>query len=154
MHMWNLRFTLLIILVLTIAGCAFGPNASRTDNPTSEPGGFDCSSVQSLPPDSPEAQTIVADFIADYREAYPTEYMGFYQLRAVDKYEDYVVLQGMATQEETNVILIQKTPGEYVIVSQFFATGGHPITRKTILDYFEKELRPDLFRMMQCISFD
>jgi hypothetical protein len=106
-----------------------------------------------LPPDSPEAQAIVTDFIADYKEAYPTEYMGFFRLYAVHQAGDYVVLQGSVTQEETNVIVIQKHPEKYEIVARFLATGAHPVTRQMILDYFEKELTAELFSMLQCIDF-
>lgn len=143
-----------IPLVLLLNTCIPITSDSTTNVPASEEHRLDCSSVQSLAPDSPEAQIIVTDFIADFKEAYPTEYMGFYQLHAVDTFEDFVVLQGMVTEEETNVILIQKTSDGYVIVSQFLATGTHPVTRKRILDHFERELTPDLFNIVRCIDFN
>jgi hypothetical protein len=147
-------FPVWITIIILLNACSFITNNSAINRPISETYAFDCSSIQSLPPDSPEAQSIVTDFIADFREAFPTEYMDFYKLHAVDKAGDYVTLQGMVTQEETNVILIQYTSHGYVVVSQFLATGAHPVTRKQILDHFEKELTPDLFNIVQCIEFN
>jgi hypothetical protein len=96
----------LCILVISLNSCSPRTNDSPTSQPSSELAGFDCSSLQSLAPDSAGAHIIVSDFIADFREAYPTEYMRFYRLYAVDTFEGYVRLQGMVTEEETNAILI------------------------------------------------
>ena len=113
---------------------------------------FDCASVESLPPNSSEAQAIVQEFIADFRKAWLTEYMDFYQLWAVDRVDDYVVLQGMVTEEEGDVILAQKTEGGYQVIARFVPFGPLP-ERQAVLEFFSQQLTAEQYELINCIEF-
>ncbi|MGE5123388.1 MAG: hypothetical protein ACM3H7_02655 [Acidobacteriaceae bacterium] len=79
----------------------------------------DCSSVQHYAPDSPEAQQVVESYLANFHQDWPTEYMAFEQLWSVDRMGEYVVIQGMVTQEEADIIIAHETERGLVLISRY-----------------------------------
>jgi hypothetical protein len=88
--------------------------AAPSHAPTQEPSS-NCSSIQRLPPDTTEAQQIVEEFVANYRQQYPTEYMGMAILNGVNKLDDWAVVTGSIAGEGKDVIAVRQTPQGYQI---------------------------------------
>lgn len=75
----------------------------------------DCSAVERLKTDSPAAQQIVEEFVANYKEQYPTEYMGMAILHRVDCLGEWAVVTGSVVGEGKDVIAVRRTPLGYQI---------------------------------------
>ena len=87
----------------------------------------DCSSVEQLPTDSAEVQQIVDEFVANYKEQYPTEYMGMTILHRVDRMRvdrlgEWAVVQGSVSGEAKDVIAVHQTPLGYQIADRYTIT--------------------------------
>lgn len=118
-----------------------------TDAPTQ---GYDCSQVQSLPPDSPEAQNLVEALVIDFKEKWPTEYIGVEQLWAVDRAGEYAALQVMVTQEYADIFILKDSPQGYEIVSNL---GARSIpSRYTIPEYFVDQLPGAPAELFYCMD--
>ncbi len=70
---------------------------------------FDCSQVIHLAPGSLEAQSIVQQFLDNFHEESPTEYMEFELVWSVERLGEYAVIQGRVTDEENDLIVVQET---------------------------------------------
>src|SRR5574341_1427787 len=89
--------TVVSALAATVAPTSIpSPFPSSTATPTPAPlptrvvtPTYDCSIVERIPPDSPEAQRIVQEFVTNFKAQYPTEYMAFEELWAVDRMGKY-----------------------------------------------------------------
>lgn len=142
-------FFIAVMFALSLSGCSSDKSATT---PAYAPTDFDCSSVQSLQPDSSEAQRIVEEFIANYQQDFPTEYMAIEELWAVDKLEDYAVVQGRVTQEENDIIIVQKTKRGFVMAARYHTHMALPEPRRTTIpQYFIEQLPdapPELFRCL------
>ena len=140
-------FFIAAMLALTLSGCSSGKS---TTTPAYTPTDFDCSSIQSLQPDSSEAQRIVEEFIANYQQDFPTEFMAIEELWAVDKLGDYAVVQGRVTQEENNLIVVQQTERGFVMVADYVVNV--PGSKHAVIpEYFIGELPnapPELFHCL------
>ena len=95
----------------------FTPTSAITETPARAMGNevHDCSQVEQLPTDSAEAQQILDEFVANYKEQYPTEYMGMAILNRVYRLEDWAVVTGSITEEGTDVIAVRQTSMGYQI---------------------------------------
>ena len=93
------------------------PISAITEIPSRTPGQEDheCSTVERLPLDSAEAQQILDEFIANFKEQYPTEYMGMAVLHRVDRLGEWAVLTGSVAGEGKDVIAVHQTPQGYQI---------------------------------------
>jgi Tol biopolymer transport system component len=83
----------------------------------------DCSLVEQLTLDSPEAQQILDEFDANYKEQYPTEYMGMAILQRVDRLGEWAVIQGSVSGEAKDVIAIHQTPQGYQLAERYTITA-------------------------------
>ena len=111
---------------------------------------YDCSLIQHLSPDSHEAQQIVDEFIANYKQDFPTEYMAIERLWAVDKLREYAVVQGRVTPEESNLIVVQQTERGSVLVADYVVNVPGP-KHAFIPEYFIEKLPdapPELFHCL------
>lgn len=77
--------------------------------------GGECAAVERLPPDSAEAQQILNESIANYRELHPTEYMGMAILHRVYRLGEWAIATGSIAGEATDVIAVRQTPNGYQI---------------------------------------
>lgn len=102
---------------------------------------YDCSLVRHIPTDSAEAGQIVDSLIANYKQDRPTEYLAFEQLWSVDRVGDYAILEGMVTQEETDIIVAQETERGFVLVAWYIGQLPTPGLRHgDIPGYFAVQL--------------
>jgi Tol biopolymer transport system component len=117
-----------------------------TSLPPAQPTGEfneDCSPIEHLALDAPEAQQIVAEFVANYKAQFPTEYMGMAILHSVDRLGEWAVIQGSVSGEGMDVIAARLTPQGYQIAGRYTITA--PLesfdSPKTIVPgYFLKNL--------------
>lgn len=93
------------------------PTSSMTETHTPALGNevHDCSTVEQLPTDSALAQRILDEFISNYKEQYPTEYMGMAILHRVDRLEEWALVTGSIAGEGKDVIAVRQTPQGYQI---------------------------------------
>ena len=94
------------------------PTSTITETPELAPNrdpGVDCASIENLPTDSVEAQQIVDESIANYKEQYPTEYMGMAILHRVDRLGEWALVTGSISGEGKDVIAVRQTPKGYQI---------------------------------------
>lgn len=70
----------------------------------------DCSGLIRYEPSSTVAQEIVDTFVRDFQRQQPTEYMAFEQLWAIDEVQGFLLIQGLVTQEESDLIIVRRTP--------------------------------------------
>jgi hypothetical protein len=106
-------------LTLTVMPTAPTPTPASMETPALDPDqyqGSDCASVEHLSPDSVEAQQIREEFVANYKEQYPTEYMGMAVLHRVDRLGEWAVITGSIAGEGKDVIAVRLTPQGYQIV--------------------------------------
>ena len=90
--------------------------SSIAETPTLIPSlDHDCASLEPLTPDSTEAQQIVEEFVSNYQEQYPTEYMGMAILERVYSLGEWAIVTGSITGEGTDIIAVHKTPQGYQI---------------------------------------
>lgn len=82
------------------------PNTDQAD---------DCSAVERLETDSPEAQQMVDEFVSNYKEQYRTEYMGMAVLHRVDRLGEWAVVTGSIAGEGKDVIAVHQTSQGYQI---------------------------------------
>jgi hypothetical protein len=61
----------------------------------------DCSQVERLSPDSPEAQPILEEFIRNYMEQYPTKAMGMAVLHRVERPGERAIVTNTVQQGDT-----------------------------------------------------
>lgn len=106
---------------------------------------YNCAEVESLPLDSMETQQILEEFVANYKEQNPTEYMGMAILHRVDRLGEWAVVQGSVSGEAKDVIAVHQTPEGYQIAERYIITAplesfGEP--EKLIPEYFLEKL-PD-----------
>jgi hypothetical protein len=140
-------FLVAVAISLTQYGCS-----SSKSTPTSMylPTQVDCSPIESLSPDSPEAQQIVQEFIANYKQDFPTEYMAIEQLWAVDKLGEYAIVQGRVTQEENNIIVVHQMERGFVMVADYIVNV--PGAKHAVIpEYFIEKLPdapPELFHCL------
>ena len=106
---WLLHFSL---VCLAACGQAAFPMAA------------DCSTVKYYSPDSSETQRLVAAFIEDFKTQWPTEYMAFEQVWGMYQFGDYLVIEGMVTQEEIDLIVVQKTDEIYRMAARYTTTSS------------------------------
>jgi len=71
--------------------------------------------IERLQPDSAEAQQILDEFVANYKEQYPTEYMGMAILHRVDRLGEWSVVTGSIAGEGKDIIAARKTSQGYPI---------------------------------------
>jgi Tol biopolymer transport system component len=74
-----------------------------------------CSTVKRLETDSPEGQQIVDESVSNYKEQYPTEYMGMAILHRVDRLGEWAVVTGSIAGEGKDVIAVRQTSQGYQI---------------------------------------
>jgi hypothetical protein len=88
--------------------------------PTASQGkkGADCSEVVRVDPSSAAAAEIVDDFLHGFHEQQPTEYMGFEQLWGVDELDGFILIQGIVTPEESDLIVGKGTEQGLVMVAR------------------------------------
>lgn len=92
------------------------PTSTITETSTRTSGqDHDCASLEPLAPNSAEAQQIVEEFVANYKEQYPTEYMGMAVLDRVYRLGEWAVVTGSIAGEGTDVIAVHQTPQGYQI---------------------------------------
>ena len=84
-----------------------------TANPEIED--HDCSVIERLSTDSVEAQRILDEFITNYKEQYPTEYMGMAVLHRVNRLGEWAVVTGSIAGEGTDVIAVRQSSRGYQI---------------------------------------
>jgi hypothetical protein len=119
-------------------------------NTTSESG---CTLVQRLSPDSPEAQQIVDEFIANYKQDFPTEYMAIEQLWAVDKLREYAAILGRVTQEENDIIIVRQTRRGYIMAARYHTQMILPGLRYSeIPKYFAAKLPEAPAALFYCLD--
>lgn len=102
----------------------FTPKFSVTEMPKHIPGNDDpdCSSVERLLPDSIDVQQILDEFIANYQEQYPMEYMGMAILESVYRLEGWGIVMGSIAGEGKDVIAVRQTAQGYQIAEFIHAT--------------------------------
>jgi hypothetical protein len=107
----------------------------------------DCALVAPLPPDSPEARQIVAEFVENYQQDWPTEYMAMEQVWGVGLLGEYALIEGAVTQEQNDVIVAQRTARGYILMADYALTVPGP--RNSIIPEFllsrVPEAPPELF---------
>ena len=155
--------TVVSVLTATVAPTFIpSPFPSPTAPPTSTPlptgvvtPTYDCSVVERIPPDSPEAQRIVQEFVTNFKTRYPTEYMALEELWAVDRMGEYAAIQGLVTTEESDVFVVEQTLQGFQMVARLGVTV--PLrSRYTIPEYFVEQLpdvAPVLFYCMDVSRF-
>lgn len=115
---------------------------------------YDCTQVERLSLDSPEAQLILEEFLENFHRDWPTEYMGFEQVWSVDRLGEYAVIQGMVTAEESDILLVQQTERGYFLVGRYAPSQTQSdLQRAEIAAYFGErvpEAPPELF---YCLDF-
>jgi len=142
---------LLIINLLLLAACGktIVPTPLPSETPTAT---NDCPNVVHYLPDLPEAQQIVEEFITNFKKDFPTEYMAFEQLWAVDKLGDYAAIQGRVTQEESDIIVVRQMERGFVMVARYHTHMVLPEPRRlTIPEYLIGQLPdapPELFHCL------
>jgi hypothetical protein len=120
--------------------------------PSPEPK-YDCTLIQHLAPDSPEAQQIVQEFLTNFQQDWPTEYMGFEQLWAVDRLGEYAVIQGIVTQEESDIIVVQQTQRGFVMVARYTSDKLLPGLRHSDVEEYLAAQLPDAPReLFHCLD--
>ncbi|RPI87284.1 MAG: hypothetical protein EHM41_05500 [Chloroflexi bacterium] len=105
----------------------------------------DCSAVERLLLDSPEAQQIRAEFITHFKEQNPTEYMGLAILHRIDRVVEWVVIQGSVSGEAKDVIAVRQTPDGYQLAERYTITAplaSFDEPEKIVPEYFLEKL-PD-----------
>jgi hypothetical protein len=124
----------------------FTPTSTITEMPARTPGQeHDCTSIEILPTDSAEAQHIVEEFVANYKEQNPTEYMGMAILHRVDRLGEWAVVQGSVSGEGKDVITVRQTPQGYQIAERYIITApleSYDEPEKLVPEYFFRKL-PD-----------
>jgi hypothetical protein len=139
------------------------PHLTQTPLPTepplavSDPSlGYDCSQVERLPVDSVTAKSLAERLVASYKEKMPTEYIAVEDLWAVERLDEYVLLQMRVSDEAAGIFVMKetptgKTPREYEYVAGQ-VWGGWPLpSRYTFPEYLPRELPdapPELFYCM------
>jgi hypothetical protein len=107
----------------------------------------DCTLITHLPPDSPEARQIVAEFVDNFHQDWPTEYMAMEQVWGVDRLGEYALIEGAVTQEQSDVIVAGRTKRGYVLMADYVLTVPGP--RHSIIPEFllsrVPEAPPELF---------
>jgi len=102
------------------------PTPTSAETPTLTPSqdlGGDCTSIERLPPESAEARQILEEFVANYKEQYPTEYMGMAILHRVDRLGEWAVVTGSVVGEGKDVIAVRQTPQGYQIAERYIITA-------------------------------
>ena len=118
---------------------------------------YDCSRVEHLAPDSPEAHHIVQEFLDNFHQDWPGESMEFEEVWAVDRLGEYAVIQGKVTQEEKDIIVVQETARGYSLAIRFnnhmFLPG---LRHSDIEEYLAEKLPgvpPELFYCLDLSRF-
>lgn len=78
---------------------------------------------EQLPTDSAEIQQLVDEFVANYKELYPKEYMGMSILHRVDRLGEWAVVQGSVSGEAKDIIALRQIPQGYQIVERYIITA-------------------------------
>jgi hypothetical protein len=139
--------TIVFVLTATVAPTFIPspfPSPTATPMPALLPTGvvtptYDCSVVERIPPDSPEAQRIVQEFVTNFKARYPTEYMAIEELWAVDRMGEYAAIQGLVTTEESDVFVVEQTLQGFQMVARLGVTV--PLrSRYVIPEYFVEQL--------------
>jgi hypothetical protein len=114
---------------------------------------YDCSKLHRLSPDSTEAGQVVSSVITNYKQDRPTEYLAIEQLWSVDLADDYAIIAGMVTQEETDLLIAQKTDRGYVLVARYIGQFPTPGVRHgDIPGYFALQLPQAPPGLFYCID--
>ena len=132
---------------------AVEPLITRVSEMTSLKSEYDCSAIQRVPSNSQEAQQIVEEFIANYRQDFPTEYMAIEQLWAVDKLGEYAAIQGRVTQEESDIVIVQQTERGFVMIARYHTHMVLAEPRRiTIPQYFIEQLPKAPAELFHCLD--
>lgn len=114
---------------------------------------YDCSQVERLAPDSPEAQLILEEFLENFHRDWPTEYMGFEQVWAVDRLGEYAVIQGMVTPEESDILVVQQKERGFVLVGRYASNTPLPgLKNADVAEYFGAEVPEALPELFYCLD--
>jgi len=125
-----------------------------TPTPSPEPQ-IDCSEVERLPNDSVEAQQIVEEFVLNFKEQQPTEYMGMAILGRVDRLGEWAVIQGSISGDDKNILVVHRTSEGYQLVEEYLVTpslaadGG---SNKRITQYFLEKLPEAPQALFTCLE--
>lgn len=97
---------------LIVVTPTFMPSPRASPSPEPDPTG-DCSMVERLPNDSVEAQQILEEFVQNFKEQHPTEYMGIAILDRVDRLGAWAVVQGSVSGDDRNILVLHRTSQGY-----------------------------------------
>lgn len=115
----------------------------------------DCSTVERLETDSPEAKQIVDDFVANYKEQYPTEYIGMAILHRVDRLGEWAVVQGSVSGEAKDVIAVRRTPQGCQLAERYIITApleSFDEPEKLVPQYFLERLPEAPLALFTCLD--
>jgi TolB protein len=82
-----------------------------------------CSQVEQLPNDSVAAQQILEEFVLNFKEQQPTEYMGLAVLHRVDRLGEWAVVQGSISGDDRSIIAVHQTPQGYQLAEHYIITA-------------------------------
>jgi hypothetical protein len=107
----------------------------------------DCSVITHLPTDSAEAERLVDEFVENFHQDWPTEYMAIERLWAVGLLGDYALIEGGVTPDQSDIIVAQRTARGYVLMADYALTVPGP--RHSVIPEFllsrVPEAPPELF---------
>ena len=133
------------------------PTSSMTVTPTPAPGSevHDCSTIEQLPADLAQAQQILEEFIDNFKEQYPNEYMGMAILHRVDRLGEWAVVQGSVSGEAKDVIAVHQTPQGYQIAERYIITAPLELfdePEKLVPEYFLERLPEAPGALFTCLD--
>jgi hypothetical protein len=130
------------------------PSGATANLPGSETQA-DCSQIEHLAIDSPEAQQIVEQFTKNFKEQNPTEYMGMTILQGVDRLGEWALVQGSVSGEAKDVIIAQQTEQGYQIAERYIITAplrSFEDGETRVVNYFLEKLPGAPPELLTCLD--
>lgn len=126
--------------------------------------GYDCSQVERLPVDSPEARLLAEALVASYRQKLPSEYIAVAELYAVERLGEYAVVQMRITDEAAGIFVIRQTPpgasgappedAPYEYLGGFVRDGSPLPSRFTIPEILSRQAPDAPAELIYCLSLE
>ncbi|MBN2548827.1 MAG: hypothetical protein JXB15_06705 [Anaerolineales bacterium] len=135
LYLWLIWNTLVIWL---LGACAEAMTPAPTPTlplPTSTQPFYDCSLVERLRADSPEARQIAEQMIANYNQDYPKAPLTLVQVWGVERMGEYAVIRGMFQPEQIDLVAARREARGYVLQAHYIVDTPGP----------ENELIPNFF---------
>ena len=133
---------------------ASGATPTPTSLPTATPVGqdsLDCNLIERIPVNSGEAQRIAGEFLANFHQQFPTEYMTLEVLWSVERLGEYAALQARVTSEEQDLLLLRNSPHGYQLVARWMGTTLAP-SRLMILDHLASQAPGVPQALLSCLD--